>query len=326
MKRNLILSLIAVISFYSYVNAENNINTQAIDTTEVVAIANTKQVIRVKGSDLQKPILLYLNGGPGDSVLSLMDKMFGELQSEFIVVLWDQRNTGQTATLNDENIQITQELFKNDTYLLIKYLLKKFNKKKLVLAGHSYGTTLGFDIARKHPEILHGYIAINPLTNQVESERMTLAMLREYAKNKKNTKATNELSKVVIPFETAEALYYARKWLFDFEGKSFAKKKSFKKRVNSWSSNWLALFNESIQENLFESTTKIDCPVYFIIGQKDYQANFKLTKKYFSLLEAPKKDIFSIEDAGHLIPYENGIKFQNLIIENVLPTIKINKD
>lgn len=297
---------------------------KAIDTTEIVSIFKTNQFIRIKGDNDKNPLLLYLNGGPGDSVLDQMDNMFGTLQKNFIVVLWDQRNSGKTASLGNEHVQLTQDVFIKDTYLLIQYLLKKFNREKLVLLGHSYGTTLGFDIAKNHPELLHYFVPVNPVVNQIESEKLAVEMLKKQAQKSKNNKAINELAKVTIPFEDGEDLYYARKWLFDFEGKSFAKKKAFKKRIFSWSSTWLELFNEASKENLLTTTKKIDCPIYFIIGEKDYQTNFKITQKYYQLLNAPKKDMHLIEDAGHLIPYTHDKAFQELIIEKVLPTLKLN--
>ncbi len=316
---NVIITSVLLLFFVSlgYGATYNTISNNTIDTTETVRISSTSQVIRIKGNDLQNPILLYLNGGPGDSVLGQMDAMFGELQKEFTVVLWDQRNVGKTSQQRNVKVPLTQELLKNDTYILVQYLLKRFDKKKIVLVAHSYGTTLGFDMARKHPELLHAYVATNPLIHQVESERISLSMLSEHAQNNNNTKALNELSKVTIPFKTGEELYYARKWLFDFEGKRFAKKKSFKKRVLSWASTWLELFNEASLENQFEVTKKMDCPVFFIIGQKDYQTNSKLTNDYYKQLQALHKDIHSIENAGHLIPYENGKEFQKVITENM---------
>jgi len=326
MKQKISLILIACFGFLGYSTTNNYQNTNGIDTTETVRISNSNQVIRIKGSNNQNPILLYLNGGPGDSVLDQMDNIFGELQKDFVVVLWDQRNTGKTAKLNNEKTRLTQELFKNDTYQLVQYLLQRFDKNKIVLVAHSYGTTLGFDIAKNYPELLHAYVPTNPLTNQIESERITLEMLINLAEKNKKEKAINELSKVNIPFKNGEELYYARKWLFDFEGKSFAKKKSFRKRVLSWSLTWLELFNESSQENLFDSTREINCPVFFIIGQNDYQTNSILTQKYFELLQAPQKEIYAIKDTGHLIPYENGIEFQNIIIENILLIINKNQE
>lgn len=317
---NTFISSVLLLLFVSlgHSTSQNSINNKAIDTLDIVRIASTNQVIRIKGDDHQNPVLLYLNGGPGDSVLGQIDRMFGELQKEFTVVLWDQRNVGKTLQQNNASVPLTQELFKNDTYLMVQYLLKKFNKKKIVLVGHSYGTTLGFDMAHKHPELLHAFVATNPLIHQIESELITLNMLKEHAQKNKNDKALTELSMVTVPFKTGEELYYARKWLFDFEGKRFAKKKSFKKRVLSWSSTWLELFNEASQENqLYNATKNMNCPVIFIVGQKDYQTSSILTKDYYKGLQAPQKAIHSIENAGHLIPYNYGKEFQEVITKNI---------
>jgi pimeloyl-ACP methyl ester carboxylesterase len=320
MKRIASLVLFALIGYVAYGNG----NPAGTDTNEIVRISNTNQVIRIKGNNNQNPILLYLNGGPGDTVLDQMDKLFGEFQKDFIVVLWDQRNSGKTARLNSEKVPLTQELLKNDTYQLIRYLLQKFNRTKILLVAHSYGTTLGFDIAKNHPELLYAFVATNLMTKQVESEQITLEMLKAHARETNNTKAIHELAGVTIPFKTGEELYYARKWLFDFEGKSFAKKELFKKSVLSWSLIWLELFNEASRENLFESAKKIDCPVLMIIGNRDYQTNFKLTQAYFNRLEAPEKEVYSIENAGHLIPFENSMEFQHAVTKYALPIIQGN--
>ncbi len=292
---------------------------QPIDTTELVTINNSKQYIRIKGNDEEKPILLYLNGGPGDSVLKQMDRMFGKLQTEFVVVLWDQRQSGQTTKIKTKNkVLLTQELFQQDTYALVQYLLKKFKKDKLTLVGHSYGTTLGFFMAKNHPELITNFIAVNPMVHQTESERLTLKVLLEKANSDRNTKAINELTQVQIPFKNSEQLYYARKWLFDFDGKRFAKKKAFKKQVLSWAKIWLPLFKEASQDNLLVSAKKLDCPISFIIGKQDYQCNYALTEKYYNQLEAPEKQLIPLEKAGHLIPFQNNQEFQTLIIQNTV--------
>ena len=326
LKKALSLILFLFFASFAYCTTNHNAISRAIDTTEIVHISQTKQVIRLKGSNDQNPVLLYLNGGPGDSVLDLMDKAFSELQKDFIVVLWDQRNVGKTSELKNQKIPITQELFENDTYELIQYLLQRFSKKKIVLVAHSYGTTLGFGMARNHPELLFTFVAANPLINQTESELITLNMLKEHAKKSNNKKAIKQLNNVSIPFKNGEEPYYARKWLFDFEGKVIQKDKSFRRIVLAWSASWLELFNEVIQENLFESTKKIDCPIYFIIGQNDYQTNSVLTQKYYHKLQAPQKEIYSIKNAGHHIPFENGMDFQNAVKEHVLSTIANNKN
>lgn len=85
------------------------------------------------------------------------EKFTEKLKNEFVVINWDQRETGETGKINSANENLTPELFKNDAYELIKHVLGKFNHKKLYLVSHSWGSVLGFDIAEKHSELLYAY-------------------------------------------------------------------------------------------------------------------------------------------------------------------------
>src|SRR3954468_11256995 len=71
----------------------------AINQKQAVEIGGIQQWISLKGADDQAPVLLYLHGGPGNSVMNYAGKFTSELQKHFVVVHWDQRASGKTATL-----------------------------------------------------------------------------------------------------------------------------------------------------------------------------------------------------------------------------------
>jgi pimeloyl-ACP methyl ester carboxylesterase len=285
-----------------------------IDSAGMIKIGGIDQYVQVKGTDNSKPLLLFLHGGPGNSVISYAEKFTSELQKHFIVVQWDQRETGQTLARNKSNLPLTVAQFESDTHSLIDSLLKRFNQPKLYLAGHSWGTVLGFYIAKNYPELLYAYIPICPMIDQLESERIILELMREKASKEKNQKAIAELSTVKIPFETGEQLYLHRKWLLDFNGaKAFSKT-----RVITWTQTWLPVFNEASKNNLMKTTTVLRCPVYFCVGRKDYQTNSLITKKYFDLLNAPKKDLFWFENSGHSVPSSEPTRLQQIIVTKIL--------
>src|SRR5687768_17391455 len=73
---------------------------KVIDTHEIVPVGGIKHYIQIKGKDDSKPILLFLHGGPGGSLLHKTDQISGKLQEHFVVVQWDQRETGETLRLN----------------------------------------------------------------------------------------------------------------------------------------------------------------------------------------------------------------------------------
>jgi len=211
---------------------------------------------------------------------------------------------------------LSLSVFQSDTHELIDSLLKRFKRQKLYLAGHSWGTALGFDIARKYPELLYAYIAIGPMINQLESERIVLTLMKEKALKTGNQKQMEELATVNIPFQTGEQLFYHRKWLFDFSG---SRKKLSRSYVENWASTWLQVYNEASKENLIESLPVIACPVYFFAGRKDYQTNSTITEDYYSRMSAPKKDLFWFENSGHSIPSSEPDRMQKIIIEKILP-------
>lgn len=288
----------------------------AIDTVESPQIGGIRQHILIKGKDVSNPVLLFLHGGPGGSVLSYADKFTSRLQEHFVVVQWDQRETGKTLELNTSNTPLTFALFQQDTYELIRFLLEKFGEKKLYLVGHSWGTALGFQMAKQYPELIHGFIAIGAMTSQLESEQIALDLLKKKVREKKNTMATGELEIVHIPFENGEQLFYHRKWLLDFMG---SKKELSKAYVESWAATWLSVFNAASHVKMMEFAPVLNCPVYFFAGRKDYQTNSWLTEKYYEKLIAPKKDFFWFEQSAHSIPSSEPALVQKIIIEVILP-------
>jgi pimeloyl-ACP methyl ester carboxylesterase len=90
-----------------------------VDTTEIVIINGIKQYILIKGKSDANPLILILHGGPGGSLLNKTDKIFNHLQNHFLVVQWDQRETGKTLKLNKTKEPLTLEMFYRDTHGVI---------------------------------------------------------------------------------------------------------------------------------------------------------------------------------------------------------------
>src|SRR6186713_2144558 len=285
-----------------------------IDTTAIFQINGIRQYVRIKGKDVSKPLILFLHGGPGGSLMQKFDKVSNKLQQHFVVVHWDQRETGQTLKLNKTTEPLTLQLFYDDTHDLADSLLRQFSRSKLYLIGYSWGSGLGFYIADRYPELLYAYIAVSPLINQWRSDSISLAMLKEtMGKN-----AGKELAQVKIPFENAEQLYYHRKWLLKHEGQKFASLRLRKSFVQAWAHTWFDVFSRANELNLFESLRKINCPVYFFAGEKDYKTNYTITTEYFNKVSAPKKNLFLIANAGHELPETHSGQFQDIIIDKIL--------
>ncbi|MBB2148096.1 alpha/beta fold hydrolase [Pedobacter gandavensis] len=290
-----------------------------IDTTEVLKIGGIKQFIKLQGADQTKPLLLFLHGGPGTSLIPVADTFTDKLKAEFVVVQWDQREAGETLKLNPSPEKLSLVLLQNDTDELIKYLLKKFNRKKLFLVSHSFGSMLGFNFAVKHPELLYAYIPISGIVDQRKSEQLTMEMLNKWAQETKNDTAVKELALVKLPFENEDDLFYSQKWLFIHNGVDFAKEASFKVKYHDWLAIWFPMWKQSVKNNLFKTLPVLKCPVYFIEGIGDQQKSHYIVEDYYRFLKAPKKNMFWFEKSGHTVFNSEPEKLQQVIIDEILP-------
>lgn len=74
----------------------------SITTTTIIEkimtpeIGGIKQTIEIKTDDLNKPVLLFLSGGPGSSMMTSAASFTSVLKSKFTIVQWDQRDVDKT--------------------------------------------------------------------------------------------------------------------------------------------------------------------------------------------------------------------------------------
>lgn len=281
-----------------------------INSSETVEIGGIKQWITLKGEDDHAPVLLFLHGGPGNSAISYADRFTKELQKHFVVVQWDQRESGQTRVLNTSDHSLTVSLFVSDAIALIEYLTVKFSQPKIYLVGHSWGGYLGLRVAAERPDLLKGYFAMSPMINQLQSERLSLQAMQDNANKENNKEAMAELSQIEVPFKNGEQLFYHRKWLSKLMGSTTPGRE----RVEEWATTWLALFNEASQTNFFEFAPELKCPVYFLIGSNDYQTHFSLAESYYQQVVCKEKKLYWFTDSAHNPHLTESVKFQKIVV------------
>ncbi len=196
-----------------------------------IKLGGVDQWILLRGQDIANPVALYLHGGPGGALMPLVRHYTGELERHAIMAVWDQRGAGKSYSkkIPIESMKISQYL--SDAHELVAYLKKRFNKKKIFLIGHSWGSILGMKLIQRHPEDFHAFVGIGQVVNnQYGNERISWEYAYRQAKKYNNAQAIRELEEIGPPVEgfyktdfeggkfTARGLWRQRKWLRNFGG------------------------------------------------------------------------------------------------------------
>ncbi|MDJ0869424.1 MAG: alpha/beta hydrolase [Myxococcota bacterium] len=306
-----------------------------VESLERVTLGGIPQSILVRGWDRRNPILLFLHGGPGFPEMAVSRLFSARLEEHFTVVHWDQRGSGKSYRFGEDRSSWTIQDYVDDTHELIELLLHRFGKERLFLVGHSWGTVLGLRTARDHPELLHAFVGIGQVVNWREQEEISYRWVVERARSTRNTQAQEELAAIQPPYEHPSEMWVERKWLAHFGG-DFYDAQGMRKYVlaGALSPHYsvldglrfargigapLEMWRNEIRETDFPRTIpRVDVPVYFFAGRRDYNTPSELVERYVEALEAPHKEMVWFERSAHSPNLEEPDLFQEAIVSRVL--------
>ncbi|MBV4417806.1 alpha/beta hydrolase [Clostridium tyrobutyricum] len=297
-----------------------------INITKIIQLGGVGQWISIRGRNISNPIMLFLHGGPG-AVCRYYDP---QLEKIFTIVNWDQRGAGNSYTneVTKESINVKQLLA--DTNELVEYLKKEFNKDKIFLVGHSWGSFLGISTVDRYPDNFYAYIGIAQVVNGRLNEQISYNYTLEIARKHKNNQAIEELTTIArmedgLYCNGRNGIHNERQWLYKL-GKGNHRKINFYMIFNYIISNKIFPLNKVLYkkglyfsaENLWGWSDNVDLlnqipqikiPVFFLTGQYDYVSTFELVDKYYNQLEAPLKELIWFKHSSHAPHIEEPIIF-----------------
>ncbi len=309
----------------------------SVNRLEKLNINNSDQWVLLRGKNIDAPLLIHVQAGPGLPMISEANKMgkLLNLENKFLVAYWDQRGCGMSFNKNIpvETIHLTQ--MADDLISCTKCLLKKYNKNKAVIVGYSIGATISLMAAAKESNIFSTIFTAGidldiPYANQYA---LDFAMNKAAdGNNKKLIQEINELKSQPI-VETkrfqqrAEILTnlggiktgsnYNKLLLNTLKNILFSRYYGIGgliKTMKGMAFCQNALIPELNSFNLFKRVTKISIPVHFIQGALDGIAPPVKGKEYFEQLQAVNKSFTVFEKSAHMPQYEESEKFSNLIL------------
>ncbi len=316
-----------------YPDCENGIYTY-----EYVDIGGIKQYIQIRGKDKKNPLLFFLHGGPGASMAGLSHVMNGAWEESFTVVHWDQRNACKTYLANKDRVKEiaktgTMEDYIQDIDEVIRYLHTVYDFEKVVLMGFSWGTVIGSEYAKAHPENVSIYIGVGQLINYIEGFEVVCKQLLERATLSNNNKdiakinnilqclpddgyATEELLKQVQVFIKLGSKYITKSTR-EFPTKEFfqsplldraSRKTWFKHDTKMFEGTFKTLCEYDFRNNMI-----FPVPVIFITGEEDTSCPHSMLQEIIDSIEAPKKELHILSKAGHTCFWDNPEEFLRIL-------------
>ncbi|MET9536959.1 alpha/beta hydrolase [Streptomyces sp. NPDC006553] len=310
-----------------------------IDEQGFVRIGGIDQWISVRGEDLTNPVVLELHGGPGASS-AIFGPRTRSWEKHFTIVRWDMRGTLKTLGRGgaDGQGEMTFERIYADAVEVTDHIRTRLGADKLVLLGHSYGSTFGLRLAREFPERYCAYVGtdqnIHDSGRDNSVHQALLARLRA-AKKRKELAAVEALdvdkhrwsareramhAKLLatsdpLTLDTMKKVVMGSLWLSPLhslrELGHFVKGMSFSEQVTAGTST----FDDWADGTAFE------IPFFFFQGEKDVLTSPDLARRFFDDVQAPVKEFALIEDCSHFAAFRRPQRFLGLLLAYVQPVV-----
>lgn len=98
----------------------------AINEKVMLSINSIQQGLFIRGENKDKPLILFLHGGPGSPELFMIEKTetstSERLEKDYIVCYWDQRGAGMSNSGKLDLETLTLEQLVEDTLAATEYL------------------------------------------------------------------------------------------------------------------------------------------------------------------------------------------------------------
>ena len=280
-----------------------------------------------------KDVLIMLHGGPG-----LANSCVAYYQQPHIdfcnVVYYDQRGAGKTQIKNRSTPEsLSLDALLADLRGIIAYVKKKYDTNRIFLACHSWGSLLGTQYILTYPNDVAGYIGYGQGVPGPEQDRHYYEFVKAEVEKSGNGEHISAIKQVSESFPDIRREDYYEQYNILAEigfggGYDFTVNNVFEIYANSptWTeedelvSESVEKLNEKLYaEVLYDwepaNADDYSVPVYYILGRHDEMTSSAIAANYFETIKAPKKELYWIEDAGHLPDTDNPSAFFGTIKE-----------
>lgn len=293
--------------------------------------------LMIRGHDRRNPVLLFLAGGPGGSELGAMRRHLQALERDFVVVTWDQRGTGKSYGALDPTSTLTLESAVADTIEVTDHLRDRFDRERIYLLGQSWGSTLGVLAVQRAPERYQAFIGTGQMVSQRETDRIFYRDTLAWARATGEDDLVSQLTGIGPPpytriLDYEPALSYEHEvYPYDVTGNSegtggfsenlFVEEYTLLEQLHNLGAfldTFSVLYPQLQQIDFRRQVPTLEVPVYLLQGRHEARGRAEPAREWFAELRAPRKQLITIDHAGHRPLFERPARFHEAMTETVL--------
>lgn len=302
---------------------------------EYVTINGVEHYLLHYKTKKEAPVLIFIHGGPGQSEAMIAYIVEEYTSRNYNIVYYDQRGAGKTY-LKNKKARPDTEILKEDLLGIVLYVKKAYQKEKVGLIGHSWGSVLGSMFALEHPEHTLCYIGCGLVIDLMENERVGYNKLKDAIEKSGNKKDRKKLEKIgEYPVATFDAATYRKMGkIRSLQGKYHLAAKFDKNMIRMFRKSPIMgmgdifpfiasmvvnmqVMKELMSFDLKSKGVEYQVPMYYVLGENDQQTPIEISIAYFNEIEAPDKKLYLIKNAGHAAMIDNLNDYRAAICEIV---------
>lgn len=333
-KSKCILNAILLLIFMDTNILIANETTETFDKEYMVKSVEAELYIRVRANDLNKPVLLYLHGGPGEANGPLLFQAYAgpELEKHFIVGYLHQRHTclSPEAPLNT----LTIEQFIDDIDSVVTFLKEEFEKEKILLLGHSFGGALGYLYVLDNEDNIKKFVCAGGAFSMASIEENGYQTVMELARETNNQAAIETLENTGPP--PYGTLQEGMTWrmlgmsLLESMDDGIMKNLDMSKvmlitGIDEFDPQWqkksmeiaYSMWQELGEINIENDVEHIGIPMLLIVGAKDIMVPFSILEQGYENYGG-EKQYFILENSNHMMFIDDPDLFVSKVIEFLL--------
>jgi len=292
---------------------------QQVNAEMFVTIGGIEQWVTIKGERCDNPVILFLHGGPGNTLSPWADSMFGSWEKTFTLVQWDQRGAGKTYSRNPliADSTLTIERMAKDGIELAEYLVQHLGKEKIILWGGSWSSIIGIHMVKSRPDLFHAYLGFMQMVNYRENLVASYTKVIELARAAGDQNTLSALEAIgPPPWENPRNFGILRRATRVYEGKTTDPKPDWVKSSDYDTPQMQADYTEGedysyIQfvglngDGMFSIVDLpalgmiFEVPIFIIQGSEDLVTMPHIAEQYFDDISAPQKEFMLLPRAGH---------------------------